>query len=99
MLTPGSRYRSQVCETEVVVVRPADVALTCGGHPMIDLGAEPAAGLQIDPALAAGNLLGKRYTDASGTLEILVTKPGTGSLADGTVPLEVKQAKPLPSSD
>lgn len=99
MLKPGTRYRSQVCTTEVIVIRPADVVLKCGGHPMIELGSDPAPGLRLDPDAAGGSLVGKRYTDDSGALEVLVTKAGDGSLADGDGPLVVKEAKPLPSSD
>ncbi|KLL95143.1 hypothetical protein NJ76_29595 [Rhodococcus sp. IITR03] len=43
--------------------------------------------------------LGKRYTDAEGTVELLCTTPGTGALAVDGVPLSLKTAKPLPASD
>jgi hypothetical protein len=105
MTTPlktGARLRSQVCATEVIVVRPAsgDVTLTCGGVPMIDIKEQPAGGVALDPALATGTLLGKRYTLADdATFEVLVTKAGDGTLANGTTPLVVKEAKPLPASD
>jgi hypothetical protein len=100
-LKPGSRYRSQVCETEVIIVRPlpGDVALTCGGAPLIDIKAEPDASLTLDSDQAGGTALGKRYTDPSGALEILVTKPGQGALAIDGVALEFKETKPLPASD
>ena len=43
--------------------------------------------------------MGKRYVDPDEKFELLCTKPGKGSLVlDGT-PLDVKQAKQLPSSD
>jgi hypothetical protein len=98
-LTIGQRLRSQVCPTEVIVVKPAAVALTCGGPPMIPLGDTPADGLSADPSLSDGNQLGKRYTSVGEELEVLVTKPGTGTIADGTSPLVLKQAKALPASD
>ncbi|HTK63528.1 MAG TPA: hypothetical protein VL595_14180 [Pseudonocardia sp.] len=98
-LKPGLRLRSQVCTTELIVVRPAEVELTCGGVPVIGHGEEPGAGLSLDPALSDGTQLGKRYTDDSGALEVLVTKRGDGTLADGDRPLPLKEAKPLPSSD
>ncbi len=44
-------------------------------------------------------MLGKRYVDAAGTLEVLCSKPGPGGLASGGEPLALKTAKPLPSSD
>lgn len=99
MLKPGARYRSQVCTTEVIVVRPADITLHCGGHPMVELGAEADPALALDPAAATGSPVGKRYTDAAGALEVLVTKAGEGGLSDGAALLVAKDAKPLPSSD
>jgi hypothetical protein len=102
-LKSGQRLRSQVCTTEVIVVRvPADdLELTCGGSPMVELGADVAAGGKPAPGLDEGTLLGKRYTtdDADGTLELLVTKGGDGTLAGNGVPLVTKESKPLPSSD
>ncbi|MFF5010460.1 hypothetical protein ACFY3G_47650 [Streptomyces phaeochromogenes] len=101
MLKTGARLRSQVCGTEVIVVRGnnADAVLHCGGHPMIDLTAGPARGFAIDVGFAEGSVLGKRYTDDDNTVEVLVTHAGAGSLAvDGKV-LTLKSAKPLPSSD
>ena len=53
----------------------------------------------IDPNLKAGSQIGKRYVDAAGTLELLCTKPGEGTLALGSAPLVLKEAKPLPASD
>ena len=99
-LKPGSRLRSQVDATEVIVVRaPAGQAVvSCGGHPMIDAKAEPEPGLS-SAGDAEATQLGKRYTDADGGLELLVTKPGTHGLAAGGQPLVLKEAKPLPASD
>ena len=98
-MNPGARFRSQVCTTEVIVVRPADVVLCCGGHPMVALGTEPAHGLAITADRADGSQLGKRYTNADGTLEVLVTKPGSGTLSVAGERLTIRAAKPLPSSD
>jgi hypothetical protein len=100
-LGPGSRLRSAVCETEVIVVRPPgdDVDLRCGGQPMVPLGEDPPAGLTLEPAFAEGTALGKRYTDGDGNLELLCTKAGSGSLSVGSEALVLKDAKPLPSSD
>lgn len=97
----GARYRSQVCDTEFIVVRtlPGDLALTCGGHPVIDLKAEPAPGLTVESGADAGTEVGKRYTDSSGKLEVLVTKAGKGTLALDGQALPVKETKPLPASD
>ena len=100
MLRSGVRLRSQTCTTEVIVVRPgpADLELTCGGHPLVAHG-EQGSSLEPIDGLANGSELGKRYTDAGGELEILVTKAGSGTLANGKEPLVLKEAKPLPSSD
>ena len=100
-MKPGTRLRSQVCATEVVVVKaPADeIDITCGGHPMVELSASPTEGLAMKPDLAGGNALGKRYSPDDGSVEVLVTKPGDGTLAIGTAPMPVKQPKPLPASD
>jgi len=97
----GTRLRSAVCNSELMLIlAPAhDVALTCGGAPVIELAESPAADASIDSEHQQGTLMGKRYTNEAGDLEILCTKPGEGGLAvDGTA-LVVKGAKPLPSSD
>jgi hypothetical protein len=100
-ISAGARYRSQVCTTELIVVRPlpGDLDLTCGGHPLADLKAEPAPGLLPKDGADKGNGLGKRYTDLSGRLELLVTKAGRGTLALDGEPLALKETKPLPASD
>jgi hypothetical protein len=95
----GERFRSQVCSTEVIVIRAAEVSLTCGGHPLIALEQSPDLALDIAPWLASGSTIGKRYTDVNQVLEILVTRSGQGTLADGTTPLVLKSSKPLPASD
>jgi hypothetical protein len=97
----GARYRSQVCDTEFIIVRalPGDVDLTCGGHPVIDIKAQPADDASLAEGADGGSELGKRYTDDSGKLEVLVTKAGQGTLALGGQPLSLKEAKPLPASD
>jgi len=98
---PGVRLRSAVCTTEVVVIAvPAgNIALSCGGAPLLGEGDTAAAGVVLDAAAAQGTLLGKRYTNETGKLELLCVKPGAGSLAAAGVALVVKSAKPLPSSD
>ena len=100
-LKPGTRMRSAVCATEVMVVAApsADVDLSCGGAPMVPLTEEPPADASLDPAASDGTALGKRYVTEAGDLEVLCTKPGDGSLAAQGGALTVKGAKPLPSSD
>ena len=100
MVKTGTRLQSQVCDTQVIVVRSSDSLddLRAGGVPMIPLDAEKSADVQLDPAFAGGTAMGKRYVDEAGA-ELLVTKAGAGSLSIGTTPLEQKTAKPLPASD
>lgn len=99
-LKPGVRLSSQACETEFVVIKgTGDHSLECGGAPAVPVG-DPAAHVGgISDDLSGGTLLGKRYTDEDGTVEILCTKPGAGTLTfDGQV-LTLKESKPLPASD
>lgn len=99
-LKPGTRLRSQVDSTEVIVVRPQGdpAVISCGGHPMVAMDGARENDLQ-PTATSCGTKLGKRYSTADGTLELLVTKGGSGDLAvDGAI-LNVKDAKPLPASD
>lgn len=100
MVKTGTRLQSQVCDTQVIVVRSSDSLddLRAGGVPMIPLDAEKSADVQLDPAFAGGTVMGKRYVDEAGA-ELLVTKAGAGSLSIGTTLLEQKTAKPLPASD
>jgi hypothetical protein len=100
-IKPGTRFRSSVCDTEVIVIKTpsADLDLRCGGHPMLAAGAARPEGWAAQPGFDAGTQLGKRYTDETGGLELLCTKAGPSSLSVGETVLQVKDAKPLPSSD
>ena len=100
-IKPGTRIQSAVCATELMVVQAPDVDLDvrCGGAPMQEIGADRPADASLDPNLKAGSQIGKRYVDSDGTLELLCTKPGEGTLALGDTPLQLKEAKPLPASD
>jgi hypothetical protein len=101
-LKPGTRLRSQVDGTEIIVVRspPDDLDVACGGQPMIDVAAEPGPGLGATENATARTQLGKRYTLAGdAAIELLVTKPGQYGLSIGGTPLVLKEAKPLPASD
>jgi hypothetical protein len=88
------------CETEIVVVRAvsAGVELECGGRAMVPVG-EAAEGGAPEPGRDGGTQPGKRYTSVDETIEVLCTKGGAGTLAVSGTPMEVKAAKPLPSSD
>ncbi|MCV7423198.1 hypothetical protein H7K45_21830 [Mycobacterium yunnanensis] len=100
MIKNGARLQSQVCDTQVIVVRSAESLddLRVGGAPVVPVGGDVDTGLTIDPGLADGTLMGKRYVDDAGA-EVLVTKAGAGTLSIGSTPLTVKEAKPLPASD
>jgi hypothetical protein len=100
-ITAGSRWRSAVDTTEVVVVRaPSDeTSLECGGLEMVAVGTEVSANGGIHPDHSGGTQLGKRYCDDEAGLEVLCTKAGDGSLALAGKALGLKEAKPLPSSD
>ncbi len=100
-LKPGARLRSSVCNTEVMVVLTpsGDVELQCGGASMIALGTDPDASLSLSADFSQGTQVGKRYVSEAGDLEVLCTKPGEGSISLGGAALQIKGAKPLPSSD
>ncbi|MFF4761374.1 hypothetical protein [Streptomyces sp. NPDC001276] len=99
LLKPGIRLRSVTCDTQVIVVRAPSTAqdLRCGGVPMTrDL--DSCDPQPIVAAFAGGAELGKRYTDGA-DLEVLVTKPGQGTLSIGSEPMSIQGPKRLPSSD
>ena len=100
MIKNGTRLQSQVCDTQVIVVRTSDSLddLRAGGAPMVPIDAEKASEATLDPAFSDGAVMGKRYVDETGA-EVLVTKAGAGTLSVGTTALTLKEAKPLPASD
>ncbi|MBL7496689.1 hypothetical protein I6A84_00785 [Frankia sp. CNm7] len=103
-LRPGARLSSQVCQTQVIVVRGGGGApeLGCGGAPLVgQSGAATEPALPADAALLGGSPLGKRFVvpGAPSVVELLVTRAGEGTLtADGVAMVE-KEAAKLPSSD
>ena len=100
MIKNGTRLQSQVCDTQVIVVRSADSLddLRAGGVPMVPIGTDASGGATLDPEFSGGTVMGKRYVDETGA-EVLVTKAGAGTLTVGTTALNLKEAKPLPASD
>lgn len=100
MIKNGTRLQSRVCDTQLIVVRTSDSLddLCCGGAPMVLVGDERPSEATLEPTLADGNIIGKRYVDETGA-EVLVTKSGAGTLTIGQTTLTVKEAKPLPASD
>lgn len=96
-MKPGSKLKSTVCDTEVMVIRGSEGQVECGGAPMAD--DKPAELGAINDAFAEGTQMGKRYVDEAGTVELLCVKAGKGSLSLNGTALQLKDAKPLPSSD
>jgi hypothetical protein len=99
-LKAGTRLKSTVCTTEVIVVRlpTGEVDVRCGGAPMIPIDQSAPPG-NVRASHSRGTQLGKRYADADTGLELLCTKAGEGSLSLGDRAILHKEAKPLPSSD
>jgi hypothetical protein len=101
-LIAGERWKSVVSDAQIVVVRGGsddDVALTCGGAPMVGLDAVAASTPGEPPEDDPQTLIGKRYVDDETDIELLCTKSGAGALRLEGRALALKQAKALPSSD
>lgn len=101
-LRVGRTLVSTVDNTAVIVVRAGaeEVAITCGGAEMVDSrAADGTVKGVLDPDQMEGTLIGKRYADEDLGLELLVTKPGEGTLAVNGRTVAVKGARPLPASD
>lgn len=96
-MKPGSKLKSQVSDVEIMVIRGGSGQVECGGMAMAE--DKPAALAAINPEFAQPTLMGKRYVDAAGTLELLCVKGGAGALSVDGAALQLKDAKPLPASD
>ena len=105
--TPGTRLKSVVCDTEIVIVRPpadASAVVSCGGRPMVAHNEDVDRNQPILDGHDGGTILGKRYGVEGDPIEVLVTKAGVGALSLASegqpgVLMSTKDAKPLPSSD
>jgi len=88
-VTPGG--------AQLIVTKGGPGTLTDGDTPLLlkDSGTFPEGTAAGSDALQ----LGKRYKSPDGAVEVLINKPGTGSLRYDGQPLELKEAKPVPSSD
>jgi hypothetical protein len=95
------RLYSAVCTTELITVKapPGDVDLTIGGVAAVAAAAERTESVGVAGGHDGGTAMGKRYTDESGAIELLCTKPGDGVPALGGELLVLKDAKALPASD
>ncbi|HMD92442.1 MAG TPA: hypothetical protein VKG80_07345 [Trebonia sp.] len=100
-LKPGSRWRSAVCDTEVVVVRApaAPATLSIGGAGVLPAGAGRPASAEPHEPFARGTILGKRYADEATGLEVLCTKAGTGTITVDGRQATVMTPRRLPASD
>jgi hypothetical protein len=96
-MKPGTKLKSQVCDTEVMVIRCGTGQIECGGAAMAE--DKPTTPSPLSEDFAGGTLMGKRYVDAAATFELLCVKPGKGTLSVDGVALSIKDAKPLPASD
>jgi len=88
-VTPGG--------AQLIVTKGGPGTLSDGDTPLLlkDAGAFPGG-------TAAGKTpvqLGKRYKSADAAVEVLINKPGTCDLCYDGKPMELKEAKPVPSSD
>jgi hypothetical protein len=89
-VTPGG--------AEMIVTKGSSGTLSDGSVPLLMKG----SGESFPGGAAAGSgqiQLGKRYKSADGAVEVLVNKPGPCDLRYDGQPMELKEAKPLPSSD
>ncbi|PKB14390.1 hypothetical protein B0I00_1977 [Novosphingobium kunmingense] len=95
-MKPGSRLKSAACSSEAVLIKHSAGTIECGGAPM---SADASGDGTPAPGFDGGTVMGKRYVDEAGTIELLCVKPGKGSFALDGVALVLKEAKPLPASD
>lgn len=88
-VTPGG--------AQLIVTKGGPGTLSDGETPLIlkDSGAFPDGTV----AGSAAMQLGKRYKSTDGAVEVLINKPGTCDLRYDGNPMELKEAKPVPSSD
>lgn len=83
---------------QLIVTKGGPGVLSDGATPLLraDSGEKFADGT---PAGATSLQLGKRYKSADGAVEVLINKPGPCDLRYEGQAMELKEAKPLPSSD
>jgi hypothetical protein len=101
-LRPGTRLKSAVDGTEVIVVKPPNdsgARVYCGGAEMLFATDTATPRGTPDPAAAGGSLLGKRYVDEVTETELLCTRPGDGTLGVDGRDLQIKPAIALPTTD
>lgn len=83
---------------QLIVTKGGPGTLSDGDVPLIQQGSGESFPDGVQPG--AGQVqLGKRYRSADGAVEVLINKPGACDLRYEGEPMELKEAKPLPSSD
>lgn len=100
VLKPGTRLFSAVCSTQLIAVKAPsnEVELTIGGVSALPAASDDGSASMVE-GYDGGTAMGKRYVDSGDTVELLCTKAGEGIPALNGVPLQIKDAKPLPASD
>lgn len=83
---------------QLIVTKGGSGTISDGDVPLLraDAGENYAEGTKAGTQIVQ---LGKRYKSADGAVEVLVNKPGPCDLRYDGQPMELKEAKPLPSSD
>ena len=97
ILKPGLRLRSQVGETEMVVIKGSgDHELACGGVAVVPLGEPVAEGVEMASGQDGAALMGKRHQ--ARTRCPLPRRPAArGQVGQGPAGLRLNKA--LPASD
>jgi hypothetical protein len=100
MLKLGSRWKSQVCTAEAVLVRAPQSAGApqCGGEDMLPSGSTGETSAPR-PGFDTGCQIGKRYKSEAEGIEMLCVKAGQGTLGFNGIALTLVPSKQLPASD
>ncbi len=85
----GKRYQCSKCNSEMIVTKAGEGALSCCGAPM----------QQKDCGGDVANQLGKRFQCENCGTEVLCIKPGEGEVECCGVAMQLQQPKVLPSAD
>ena len=97
-LRAGQSLFSTIDPTTVVVIKAPAEQVTVSVNGVEVTASKPGSAPSAAPP-GSGTLIGKRYADDAIGIELLVSKPGSGTLEVNGTPLTVKESKPLPSSD
>lgn len=97
----GSRLFDTASTAEFIVVRAPseEIDLTISGNTPAFSADGRAESVAPKQSPGETSIIGKRYVDDAGTIELLCCRAGDGTPAVSGSPLQLKEAKPLPSSD